>query len=148
MLQLLGRNYYKKPSEKESVGRCLVVCTDPSPGYRDETDTCQACHSDCGSCINGGEWDCLTCTGTNVKIPSKDDVPGKCFAACPNGQYLNESDFLCHDCHSSCATCIGGHMDQCLTCATDLFKNPLDLTNFDLSLPGLCETFFYCPQLN
>ena len=40
-----------------------------------------------------------------------------CVDTCPSIGYYVTSDFQCEQCHSSCATCKGPELSQCLTCS-------------------------------
>lgn len=75
--------------------------------------SCLPCDQTCKECSGGLDTECTSCADQNILGP---DISGKCY--CLSNQFINGYQPLeCLDCHSSCATCSGSTLYDCLTCA-------------------------------
>ncbi|XP_039291370.1 furin-like protease 2 [Nilaparvata lugens] len=86
---------------------CLQICPD---GYYENTEqgTCIPCEPNCASCQDRADH-CSTCEHHLVIFENR------CYAACPLYTYETD-DYRCVACHSSCETCSGDGVAQCVTC--------------------------------
>ena len=74
---------------------------------------CASCDPTCSTCVGPSSVQCLSCSDLYASLSAS---PGTC--ACGYGSYLASSTpLLCMPCDLSCATCTGGSIYECLTCA-------------------------------
>mmetsp|Transcript_9751 Transcript_9751/g.9515 ORF Transcript_9751/g.9515 Transcript_9751/m.9515 type:complete len:298 (+) Transcript_9751:1897-2790(+) len=85
---------------------CLQRC--PNGYYADAGKICQPCDEECDTCDSSGS--CLTC---NEFFPNF--YQDFCYQICPNGTY--ESEGVCFECNSNCATCTVSSTN-CTSCDT------------------------------
>ncbi|NWY04165.1 FRAS1 protein, partial [Nothoprocta ornata] len=87
---------------------CVPVC---SPGYyRDESQTCKPCNSQCLSCESAAG--CTSC-----RDPAKVLLFGECqYESCAQQYYLDFSTKTCRECDWSCNACKGPQRTDCLQC--------------------------------
>lgn len=85
-------------------GRCEVNC--PNGSITDDVDqTCIACNSPCGNCVQHPSK-CLTCiTGNYFEFA--------CHDTCPVGTFNNNG--ICEYCSFECAACLGSS-NTCVLC--------------------------------
>lgn len=109
------------------TGKC--VCQD---GFYQVNESCMPCSPKCRTCK--GPSACESCKDNSVltvlSTGSDCDCKGgfiwndklaSCVSLtnCPAGQFTN-SAAVCATCEQTCATCIGGENDKCVTCKTPL----------------------------
>ena len=122
----------KCASGKFWKSRTEKLCIDPFPGYYGDTTTgyIAQCYSSCGTCSIGGDetnHNCDTCfddTTTHYYLIEGLDNKN-CYSEL-DGYYLDIS--IWKKCASNCATCDGGNMNQCLSCALGYYFKEEDLT--------------------
>ena len=107
--------FYFTPATSE----CVQNCRDGF--YLSPSNFCDKCHEDCETCESSGFNSCLTCKLNWLMVKDHStciDKPNN--EKCPDGFY--EAGNQCVDCHGVCATCTGGGLDECLTCAVNLYR--------------------------
>lgn len=91
--------------------------TCPDGKYLTSTNQCQSCNSNCKTCDLLVPTKCLSCTS-----PLFLSLTGnKCISPCPDGQYGRTTDQTCQKCDSTCITCNGGSLINCLSCEDGKF---------------------------
>jgi len=79
---------------------------------------CQQCHPYCATCSDKAT-NCLSCSNNRIfATQSNPAIVPPCI--CPAGTF-DGGLALCGLCHSSCATCKGGTVSDCLTCVGNKF---------------------------
>ena len=73
-----------------------------------------SCHSTCLTCSGVTQNDCLTCNPAVTPNRKYYVAQKTCIASCPSSTY--DDNNICRNCHSTCLTCSGGALTQCLTC--------------------------------
>jgi proprotein convertase subtilisin/kexin type 5 len=82
--------------------------------YKASEGACGACHGDCGSCSGGNTAsDCLSCSDSS-KILASHPAKGPC-TACGLNKFKSDVK-TCSNCDSSCQTCQGTTLNDCLAC--------------------------------
>ncbi|KAL4464370.1 hypothetical protein ABPG73_017849 [Tetrahymena malaccensis] len=96
--------------------QCLNNC---QIGYYGDitTKTCLKCNSSCKSCNGGQKNNCTSCQAPLFLQIST----GECVDACNNNQYGDALTSICTSCHSSCKSCFGGSISECLSCNSGFF---------------------------
>ena len=69
----------KEPLEKGISGVCFVEDCEAGKFKIEEPDVCGDCDASCLTCRKEGEFGCLTCDASKVKVPAYDDALGKCM---------------------------------------------------------------------
>lgn len=87
--------------------------------------TCAGCLTQCATCTSG-----TTCSTCQMTHPFYQPWDQNCVASCI-GQTYQASSGLCGQCDTTCQTCEGVALTQCLTCPTNkyLLKNPPTATS-------------------
>ncbi|XP_034152338.1 extracellular matrix protein FRAS1 isoform X3 [Esox lucius] len=86
-------------------GLCVPDC---GVGYYIQKHTCYACDSSCAACYPDNPK-CMSCPpGSALHL-------GKCISKCPDLHYLDNYGH-CRACHSSCGSCSGPSVSECVTC--------------------------------
>ncbi|KAL4493947.1 hypothetical protein ABPG72_021964 [Tetrahymena utriculariae] len=112
-------------------GQCVNNCN--TNQYQDNSSvTCQNCNSNCASCSGGAQNNCLSCSGSLFL----DLNTNTCVSNCPLSYYKNTTNNQCSKCNSSCATCNGGSIYNCLSCNIPLYFEPLTNTCVSSCLSG------------
>lgn len=107
-LSCSGSNYL-------SYGAYECVGTCPGGQYAAAGNVCLACSINCVTCSGSG-GNCESC-GLSLSGIALYLYNSACIATCPN-QYYAYSNFTCVPCHSSCYTCSGTALTNCLTCTS------------------------------
>ena len=118
-----------------TTGTCVATCPAGYWGYS-TTNTCQPCYSS----GTGPDYTCATCSGGSgypVHQLQYWNLPLQqctCLGTCPGGYYPDTSTLTCETCFqsstslaipNSCATCTGPSSNQCLTCLSTAYWDPL-----------------------
>ncbi|GAB6022556.1 Furin-like protease 2 [Chamberlinius hualienensis] len=94
-----------------------VLPTDALHRSANASSTNINCHGEClGSCRGVGSEDCFQCRNLRMTVNSKT----VCVKECPDGWYATPNQ-ECLRCHSTCKTCSGGTVSDCLVCQTTLY---------------------------
>ena len=100
---------------------CLSQC--PSGYYKDMTNwICSLCDTTCNTCSAAGSSACSSCL--LPLILQSFTGPSTCLSSCPSGYFQYTSNNTCLHCDISCLTCQQTAMDQCLSCANNLYLQP------------------------
>ncbi|KAL4476413.1 hypothetical protein ABPG74_010146 [Tetrahymena malaccensis] len=96
--------------------QCLSSC--PSGTYSNQSNNqCLPCYSSCSTCNGPNANNCLSCSGSLFL----DSTTNMCNSQCPDSFYANKQNNQCSKCNSTCASCNGGTINDCLTCNPPLF---------------------------
>ena len=138
-----GGNYYNcqtcnSPYFLDSItNTCVQTCP---AGYwgASSSNTCQLCYSTgsstaaCKTCSGGSNTQCTSCNrGTYLYTSGTSNT---CITACPGGWYADSLSLTCKPCFQSstpistpntCATCNGPNSNQCITCLSTAYWDPL-----------------------
>ncbi|KAL4476414.1 hypothetical protein ABPG74_010147, partial [Tetrahymena malaccensis] len=87
-------------------------CSGSLPYNYNSVATCSNCNSSCTSCSGGAQNNCMSCSGSLFL----DLNTNTCVSNCPLSYYQNQVNNQCSKCNSSCATCNGGSINNCLSC--------------------------------
>ena len=118
--------------------QCLATC--PIGTYADISKLCQNCNNMCYTCNGGLATNCLTCntTGTNKYFMNGNKT---CTSACPTNGYYADASYTCQSCDSTCYTCNGTTINNCLTCnITGTYKY---FMNGNKTCMSACPTGYY-----
>lgn len=143
-----GWNDIDCDTDEVACAICRVPNSDPSVcslhQYKDDAGDCQECDAVCEHCHGPGDLACNRCAYGHF------DDDGRCSPAteCRSDQYVHQehshdNDRVCGDCSTSCATCEGPTMDDCLTCATNYYQagGSMRLVEGPSSTEGRVEVF-------
>ena len=104
---------------------------DESFGFKSVQITLFPCHSTCKTCVGPANTDCTSCSGTLFLNP----VLNTCTTTCPTTYYKDNTTNLCTRCYQhitgtsqlqSCKTCDGPNSNNCLTCNTGVYYDPVN----------------------
>jgi len=65
---------------------------------------CKHCHTNCETCYDDTNFDCIVCAAGFHAQPNSDVM---CMVNCPSGYYADNESRLCVACSAPCATCSG-----------------------------------------
>ena len=126
-----------------TTGTCVQTCPD---GYWGDSSskTCKLCFNtasptdimkNCKTCFGGNNNQCTSCeSGTYLYSNSNSNT---CLGGCPGGWYPDTLTLSCKLCFQSssassvpntCATCTGPNNNQCVTCLSGFYWDPLTST--------------------
>ncbi|KAL4454931.1 hypothetical protein ABPG74_006313 [Tetrahymena malaccensis] len=94
------------------------MCSSTCPiGYYNQNQICEQCQTNCTSCLSLNS--CITCE------QNYDLINGQCYLKCSKQQYRDEQTLKCMQCDSSCLSCNGPQITNCLSCSPKLTLNSL-----------------------
>mgnify|MGYP000876556740 FL=1 len=121
-----------------TTGTCVKIC--PNGYWGDPgSKTCQPCFSTasptaimktCKTCTGPSDTQCTSCD-SGIYLYTNNNT---CLEGCPGGWYPDTTTLSCELCFqsssassvpSTCATCIGPSSNQCVTCLSGFYWNPL-----------------------
>lgn len=91
--------------------------TCPDGKYLTSTYQCQNCNSNCKTCDLSISTKCISCTSPLFLS----QTGNTCISPCPAGQYGRTTDQTCQKCDSTCKTCNGGAITNCLSCEDNAY---------------------------
>ena len=113
---------------------CVITC--PSPYFADSTT--QTCVTNCP--LHYFAYSITqTCVTSCPSLYFADLTTQTCVTTCPSTTYNYDNNHTCLSCSSSCLTCDGPNMNQCLTCMPPFVL--LSLSPCQCMLP--CNSGFY-----
>ena len=123
-----------------TTGTCVETCPDSYWGDSG-SNTCKPCFSTasssaimktCKTCSGGSSTNCTSCKSGNYLYTNN-----TCLGGCPGGYYPDSVTISCKICFQSstsssvpntCATCTGPSSNQCITCLSSFYLDPLTNT--------------------
>ena len=91
------------------------VSCDVDGYYQDTlTQTCEACDTSCQTCSGSSATSCLSCYSGKYLLTANNS----CVSCNINGYYQDTIAQTCNTCDSSCETCNGATVTNCLSCDT------------------------------
>ncbi|KAF8882178.1 TNFR/NGFR cysteine-rich region family protein [Gymnopilus junonius] len=124
-----------------ATGNDGIACSTCAPGFfLTSTGDCQVCQLGCTQCADGNGA-CTTCQSGFSKDgndPTKCNPPKSTTTTgqlCPDGSFANGAN--CSVCSSTCQTCTGGTSNDCIVCASGLFKLNGQCVSADSN--GICQ---------
>ncbi|PPQ73713.1 hypothetical protein CVT26_010844 [Gymnopilus dilepis] len=124
-----------------ATGSGGTACSTCAPGFfLTSTGDCQICQLGCTQCADG-TGACTTCQSGFSKDgndPTKCDPPKSTTSSgqvCPDGSFANGAS--CSVCSSTCQTCTAGTSNDCILCASGLFKLNGQCVSADSN--GVCQ---------
>ncbi|CAL8344486.1 unnamed protein product [Lota lota] len=99
----------------DETGHCVWYSQCSLHTYMDEKGQCLLCDPLCHRCSGPGKDRCLSCATLFL-------LNNTCMEECPTGYYGDRDELACKGCHKSCASCVGRHSVECVTCKPGLFQ--------------------------
>ena len=132
--------FVKRSSDGHCVQTARLIGTTCSKGYyfdQEDLTTCYPCHHSCESCTGNKDSQCLTCRAEeNGVIEFTHLYKNRC--TCPPGNYYDEINKTCKQCHSTCMFCNGPGDAACTRCAAKGSKPFFDGNDSGICYP--CST--------
>lgn len=118
-------------------GKCSPSAVNQAFVIDNSKRTCETCPSSCLDCSipNFSEVSLIEEVQCTKCMPGFFLNNGTCIINCPENKYADNTDLVCKDCDTSCASCKGPKGNECITCSNENF----------FALDGVCSST-QCPS--